>query len=77
MALNLPRKEKLTRIVKNVIKKYDGIFDPTRDRDARAMAEHIIHSLMNSGVMPLYEKEREELNDAMAGKEAKDENGKI
>lgn len=57
MATELPRNEKLIRIVKNVIKKYDGYFDPTRDGDARMMAEHIIKNLHNSGLIKVEEME--------------------
>ena len=47
----LEPKERAIRIIKNVIKKYDGIFDPTADFDARMMAEHIVKNLITSGLL--------------------------
>ena len=47
----LQPKERAIRIIKNVIKKYDGIFDPTADFDARMMAEHIVKNLISSGLL--------------------------
>lgn len=46
MSMSLNQKEKIIRIVKNVINKYDTI-----DSDARMMAEHIVRNLINSGLI--------------------------
>ena len=46
--------EKAIKIVQNIIKKYDGIFDPTNDNDGRMMAKHIVRNLKRNKLLKTY-----------------------
>jgi len=49
--INEEIKERIIKKIQVVIKQYDGIFDPTKDKDSLMMAEHIFKVLRNYGYL--------------------------
>lgn len=46
--------ERQIKIVQNIIKKYDGIFDPTKDSDSRVLAKHIVKNLKRNKMLTTF-----------------------